>query len=96
MYEVTCTITTRGRVTIPKPVRDALGVEPGGRVMFVAHDSGQVDLRKPRYTLKELCGIVPAIPGRETEDFDDFIDEAMQDWADREMKIVRGEQPDED
>jgi hypothetical protein len=33
--------------------------------------------------MRDLRGILPAIPGRETEDFDDFIDEAMPASADQ-------------
>ena len=29
------TVTTKGRVTIPKPLRDALGIRPKDRVKFV-------------------------------------------------------------
>jgi AbrB family looped-hinge helix DNA binding protein len=45
------TVTSKGQATIPKPVRDRLGIEPGnavdfqlapdGRVMLVKVDSGQ-------------------------------------------------------
>jgi hypothetical protein len=29
-------------------------------------------------------------------EFDDILDEAMQEWADREVRIVNGEDPDSD
>jgi hypothetical protein len=34
------------------------------------------------YTLEEVFGIIPALPGVETGDFDDLIEEAMEDHAD--------------
>jgi antitoxin PrlF len=34
------TITEKGQVTIPKPVRDALGVGYGGRVVFRIDENG--------------------------------------------------------
>jgi hypothetical protein len=52
---------------------------------------------KPRrYALAELRGIVKPLPGRESMEFDDILDEAMQEWADREVRIVNGEDPDSD
>ena len=39
------TITVKGQVTIPKHIRDALGLTPGSRVEFSVED-GRVVLRK--------------------------------------------------
>ncbi|RWN23231.1 MAG: AbrB/MazE/SpoVT family DNA-binding domain-containing protein [Mesorhizobium sp.] len=33
-------VTTKGQVTIPKPIRDRLGIAPGSEVEFVATDEG--------------------------------------------------------
>jgi len=35
-------VTTKGQVTIPKDVREALGIEPGDRVDFEETDGGYV------------------------------------------------------
>ena len=32
------TITSKGQTTLPEPVREALGVQPGGRVRYVILD----------------------------------------------------------
>ncbi len=40
------TITIKGQVTVPKPIRDALGLTPGSRVDFDLDDQGQVVLRR--------------------------------------------------
>jgi len=46
------TVTARGQVTIPKPVRDLLGIKPGSMVDFQRAPDGRVVLvklgRKPR------------------------------------------------
>jgi AbrB family looped-hinge helix DNA binding protein len=34
------TLTSKGQVTIPKPVRDALGLETGDRIEFVGTEQG--------------------------------------------------------
>jgi AbrB family looped-hinge helix DNA binding protein len=40
------TVTVKGQVTIPKPVRDALGIHPGSQVEFVMNQAGEIVLRK--------------------------------------------------
>lgn len=39
------TVTTKGQVTIPKPVRDLLGLIPGSKVDFRRNAKGEVVLR---------------------------------------------------
>lgn len=40
------TLTVKGQVTIPKRVRDALGLKPGDRVAFEVDERGQVVVRR--------------------------------------------------
>jgi len=40
------TVTSKGQVTIPKPVRDRLGIEPGAAVEFELAEDGRVVLTK--------------------------------------------------
>lgn len=40
------TVTTKGQVTIPKPVRDRLGIVPGSSVEFELTADGRVQLVK--------------------------------------------------
>lgn len=39
-------LTSKGRVTIPKPVRDLLGLVPGQQVVFDRAQDGSVVVRK--------------------------------------------------
>ncbi len=41
-------VTVKGQVTIPKPVRDRLGVKPGDEVKFDLTADGQVVISKIR------------------------------------------------
>ena len=57
------TITTKGQVTIPKRVRDSLGLAPGSRVVFDVNESGEIVLRraggreaKPSLNLERVIG----------------------------------------
>jgi antitoxin PrlF len=40
------TVTSKGQVTIPKPVRDRLGIQPGAAVEFELAEDGRVVLVK--------------------------------------------------
>lgn len=40
------TMTVKGQVTIPKQIRDALGLEPGHQLDFAVNEAGQVVLQK--------------------------------------------------
>jgi AbrB family looped-hinge helix DNA binding protein len=39
-------VTTKGQVTIPKPVRDRLGIRPGSEVQFELAEDGRAYLRR--------------------------------------------------
>lgn len=43
---MTTTLTSKGQVTIPKKVRDALHLQPGNAVEFAVNANGEVVLRK--------------------------------------------------
>ena len=40
------TVTSKGQVTIPKPVRDRLGINPGSKVDFELTGDGRALLRR--------------------------------------------------
>ena len=40
------TVTSKGQVTIPKPVRDHLGIGPGSQVAFRRADDGSIIIEK--------------------------------------------------
>jgi antitoxin PrlF len=54
------TVTSKGQVTIPKPVRDHLGLKTGAAVEFVLNEAGEVALRAgahpPRSRFAKLRG----------------------------------------
>jgi len=43
---MTSTLTVKGQVTIPKQIRDALGLAPGSAVDFAVNREGQLVLQK--------------------------------------------------
>lgn len=59
----TATLTTKGQVTIPKEVREHLGVDTGDRVSFVVQDDGVVVVKPLTRHVSELGGLLYR-PGR--------------------------------
>ena len=55
------TLTRTGQITIPKPVREALGVEPGQRIVFnIKKKSANIERQKPLEEItKEIHALVP-------------------------------------
>ena len=64
---ITSKLTSRGRVTIPKEIREYLGLNPGDRVRFVLED-GKLVMQLAKLTLQDLRGAVE--PRQQPEDFD--------------------------
>lgn len=52
------TMTSKGQVTIPKEVRDELGLEAGTKVDFVRVGPGEYRLRPRNRGIEELFGIL--------------------------------------
>jgi len=52
------TITSKGQITIPKDVRDRLGVDAGDRIEFVEIESGEFKIIPATAEVTELKGIV--------------------------------------
>jgi antitoxin PrlF len=55
----TATVTTKGQITIPKEVRDAMGIETGDRVEFVAEEKGVYKVVAATKDVRHLKGLVP-------------------------------------
>jgi AbrB family looped-hinge helix DNA binding protein len=58
----TATITSKGQITLPKEVREALGVGTGDRVEFVAEPDGVYRVTAATRDVKQLKGLVPKPP----------------------------------
>jgi AbrB family looped-hinge helix DNA binding protein len=76
------TLTVKGQVTIPKAVREHLGLVPGSRVEFTREADGTVSMRRaggPRDDFAERVAAarrfvpVPFAGGKSTEDL-------MREW----------------
>ena len=50
----TSTVTSKGQITIPKAIREALRLKPGDEVLFVQHHDGRVEVVARNLTLDDL------------------------------------------
>ena len=68
--QMPATVTAKGQITIPKAVRDALGVKPGSKVDFKRRDDGDIVIvkegKKPEGRFEKMRG--SAGPGPTTEE----------------------------
>ena len=76
--------TSKGQTTIPKEIRERLGIKAGDRVAFLLRDDG-VLLRPVKGTLLDLRGSIR--PRRHPEDLDEVRRVAKEALA---KKVVRG------
>ncbi len=68
------TMTTKGQITIPKDVRDELGLEPGSRVNFLKNEEGFFELHRERRPVSDLAGSLRfAGPARTLDEMDAAI-----------------------
>lgn len=89
MREYTATVTSKGQLTLPAPLRRQLGIEPGDQVVFVLDDAESATVRRVEHDVQSVRGLIPTPPGLISEDFDDLIEEAMADHADDLMRRMR-------
>lgn len=61
-------VTSKGQVTIPKGVREALGIREGDRITFLVREESALLRPLHQRSLRELHGALPATrgyPGRD-------------------------------
>jgi AbrB family looped-hinge helix DNA binding protein len=54
----TATVTSKGQITIPKDIRERLGLEAGDRVVFVVQSERDVALRPAKTDIRKLHGML--------------------------------------
>lgn len=71
-------ITSKGQITIPKAVRDSLGVHAGDRIHFLVREDGVVEMFPRTRDLLSLAGLLrPRVLGVSVEDMDAGIADAV-------------------
>lgn len=51
---VESTVTSKGQITLPKPIRQRLGIQTGSRIRFLVDDRGHIRGEPLRYDLEDL------------------------------------------
>jgi AbrB family looped-hinge helix DNA binding protein len=68
------TLTSKGQITIPKRVREALGLETGDRMSFRVREDGVVEMVPETLDVMSLFGILkPRKRGVSLEDMEEAI-----------------------
>lgn len=71
------TMTSKGQITIPKEIRDALGLEAGAKVHFLRSGDREFRIRAKTGTIKGLGGMLAHDgPPLSVEEMDELIAEA--------------------
>lgn len=73
------TVTSKGQVTIPKRIRDALDIDAGTEVEFVLEDDGTISVRPKRPPMNRLREIKERLAGRDV-DIDRMRRESKDAW----------------
>lgn len=81
-------VSSKGQVTIPKVIRDYLGISTGDRVTFMIRD-GEVIFYPVKGTLLDLRGSIKH--ARLTENFDGIRDVVKGEIAKRAVRLDREE-----
>lgn len=74
------TLTTKGQLTLPKPIRDRLGLGPGDRVVFRETIDGVIVLEPDTVDLRSLRG---ALKPRKTGVTQDDMERAIREGGSR-------------
>ncbi|HEY4081585.1 MAG TPA: AbrB/MazE/SpoVT family DNA-binding domain-containing protein [Burkholderiaceae bacterium] len=68
------TLTSKGQVTVPREIRDRLGLESGDKLSFTLLSDGTVVMRAKTRRLADLAGVLtrPGQPKVSIEDMNAF------------------------
>lgn len=84
---IATTMTKKGQVTIPKEIRDRLGLKEHDKILFTLKDN-EISMKPIRGSIFDLRGSVK--PRRKPEDFDQVRFETMTARAKRAAQEEKG------
>jgi len=85
-------LSEKGQITLPKDIREALGLKPNDTFMFTLED-GRLILTPKNMSFSDLAGFLGAPPnGPATlDEIDEAIASAASETASRPLKALKGQ-----
>jgi AbrB family looped-hinge helix DNA binding protein len=83
----TATLTSKGQITLPKSIRDSLGLGRGDRIEFIDAANGTVVLRPIGRSVRELYGFLT--PHNRASVSPQQLDDAMSEDLSAEDERIR-------
>jgi AbrB family looped-hinge helix DNA binding protein len=72
------TVTSKGQITLPKEIRERLGVRAGGKLRFTLESDERVVMRPVNLSIQRLFGILGKPPRKiPLEEIDEVIERAL-------------------
>lgn len=62
MCAYTSTVTSKGQITIPKELRDELGLKPSDKVVLTRSESGALTIRRKNLRVEDVAGMLANRP----------------------------------
>jgi len=78
METITVKVSNRGYIVLPAPLRKALEIKPGAR-MLLSRENERLILTPVRSFTEKLAGLTKQAIGRTPQDVDAFIDTQRED-----------------
>lgn len=78
--EESAKVTSKGQVTIPKEIRESLGIDEGTTVTFEIHDDGTVTF-SPRKDSWGLLEEIQQVPRRTDKSVAELLSESKRAWS---------------
>ena len=78
MKAITVKVSSRGYIVLPAPLRKALEIKPGGR-MLLSRENDRLILTPVHSFTDKLAGLTRQTIGRTPQEVDAFIDEQRED-----------------
>lgn len=85
----TATLTSKGQVTIPREIRERLGLHQGDRIEFIVARDGTLELRPLAHSVRELAGLLRR-PGRAPVTLEEMEQGVLDHMAAEDERIRKG------